>query len=204
KPVAPARPWRPVDLPSREQAERIARDLAAKAGLELDGAQVRVTDAYAARLVSIAPSVGGLPTAGFAWRVSVGSKGRIQHASGYLATPVRADTYPLIGVAEGFERLKRIPPIGPLLRADAPAIEKLPCPQGSKVDCAAKPLRARVATVTGARLGLQLAPALAKGNRPADVAYLLPAYLFELEGGWTDVRPVIAVQDRYLTPGANP
>jgi hypothetical protein len=204
KPVAPARPWRPVDLPSREQAQRIARDLAAKAGLELDGAQVRVTAAYAARLVSIAPAAGGLPTSGFAWTVSVGSKGRIQQATGYLASPEAADTYPLIGVAEGFERLKRIPPIGPLLRTEAPAIEEVPCPPVGKLPCAAKPRPARVATVTGVRLGLQLAPAVAKGNRPADLAYLLPAYMFDLEGGWTDVRPVVAVQDRYLTPQANP
>jgi hypothetical protein len=205
KPVPPARPWRPVDLPSREQAERAARDLATKAGLELDGAQVRVSDAYAARLVSVVPAVGGRPTAGFAWTVSVGSKGRIQHAAGYLATPEPADTYPLIGVAEGFERLKRIPPIGPLLRTEAPAIERVPCPPGGKLlPCATKPLPARVATVTGVRLGLKLAPSVAKGNRPADLAYLLPAYLFELEGGWTDVRPVIAVQDRYLTPRASP
>jgi hypothetical protein len=86
-----------------------------------------------------------------------------------------------------------------VLRADTPAIEPAPCPPASKVPCAAKPLPARVATVTGVRLGLQLAPAVAKGGHPADVAYLLPAYLFDLEGGWTDVRPVVAVQDRYLT-----
>jgi hypothetical protein len=201
KPVAPAKPWRPVDLPSREQTERIARDLAAKAGLELDGAQVRVADAYAARLVSIAPAVGGLPTSGFAWTVSVGSKGRIQHATGYLATPEPGDVYPLIGVAEGFERLKRIPPSGPL-RTEAPAIEQVPCPAAGKLPCAARPLPVRAATVTGVRLGLQLAAAVAKGNRPADVAYLLPAHLFDLDGGWTDVRPVIAVQDRYLTQQA--
>jgi hypothetical protein len=53
--------------------------------------------------------------------------------------------------------------------------------------------------VTGVRLGLQLAPAIPRGNRPAQVAYLLPAYLFDLEGGWTDVRAVIAVPVRYLT-----
>jgi hypothetical protein len=198
RPVAPARPFRPVALPSRQEAERVARDLATRAGLDLDGATVRVTDAQTARLVTIIPAVGGLPTSGFAWTVGVGSKGRIQHASGYLATPRAADSYPLIGVDEGFERLERTPPIGLLRRANAPAIERDPCPPGGKVPCAAKPVAPRVATVTGVRLGLQLAPAVAKGSRPADVAYLLPAYLFELEGGWTDVRSVVAVQDRYL------
>ena len=188
-------------MPGRAQAERVARDLAARAGLDLDGAQVRVADAYAARVVTIAPAVGGLPTSGFAWTVGVGAKGRIQHASGYLATPEPADTYPLIGVEEGFERLKRTPPLGPVLRAEAPAIEPAPCPANAKVPCAAKPLPARVATVTGARLGLQLAPALAQGVRPTGLAYLLPAYLFDLEGGWTDVRAILAVPDRYLTGG---
>jgi hypothetical protein len=124
----------------------------------------------------------------------------VQHASGYLATPERADTYPLIGVAEGFERLKKAQPLGPLFRAEAPeAAVTDPCPAGAKVPCAARPLPKRVATVTGVRLGLQFAPALAEGRRPAGVAYLLPAYLFDLEGGWTDVRAIIAVPDRYLT-----
>jgi hypothetical protein len=39
-----------------------------------------------------------------------------------------------------------------------------------------------------------------RANRPAGAAYLLPAYLFDVEGGWTEVRSVIAVQDRYLAP----
>jgi hypothetical protein len=54
--------------------------------------------------------------------------------------------------------------------------------------------------VTGVRLGLQRAPAraAAAGARP-DVAYLLPAYLFDLQGGWSPMRAVVAVQDRYLT-----
>ena len=74
-----------------------------------------------------------------------------------------------------------------------------PCPAGGKVPCAAA-LPARVATVTGVRLGLLLAPAVATEDRPAEVAYLLPAYLFDLEGGWTDVRAVLAVPERYLHP----
>jgi hypothetical protein len=39
------------------------------------------------------------------------------------------------------------------------------------------------------------APAVARGTRPADVAYL-----FGLEGGWTDIRGIVAVPDRYLRP----
>jgi hypothetical protein len=197
-PVAPARPLRPAGLPSRAEAERIARDLAARAGLDLDGARVRVADAWATRTVTIAPAVGGSPTSGFAWTISVGAKGVVQHASGQLATPEPADTYPLIGVREGFERLQRAVPLRSLTGAEAPAVELDPCPAGARIPCTDRPLPERVATVTGVRLGLQLAPAVPRGDRPAVVGYLLPAYLFDLEGGWTDVRAVVAVPDRYL------
>jgi hypothetical protein len=104
-------------------------------------------------------------------------------------------------VAEGYERLRKAPAIGPLRWAEvAPSIARVPCPATSKIPCAARPLPARVATVTGVRLGLQLVPAVGKGTRPAHLAYLLPAYLFDLEGGWTDVRAILAVPDRYLQP----
>ena len=198
-PVVPARPFKPPALPSRAEAERVARDLAARAGLDLNGASVRVTDGFATRTVTIAPAVGGAPTSGLSWTVSVGAKGVVQHAAGHLATPEPADTYPLIGVEEGFERLKKRAPLGGILRPGvAPAVELDPCQAGGKVPCLER-LRPRVATVTGVRLGLQLVPALARGTGKPDVAYLLPAYLFDLEGGWTDVRAVVAVPDRYLT-----
>jgi hypothetical protein len=199
-PVAPARPLRPQDLPSRAEAERVARDLAARAGLDLDGATVQVTDGFRSRTVTIAPAVGGQPTSGFTWMVGVGANGTVQQASGWLATPEPADTYPLIGVQEGFERLKMAGPIGPRIPAEAPSIAAEPCRATAKVPCSARPLPARVATVTGVRLGLQRAPAraAAAGARP-DVAYLLPAYLFDLQGGWSPMRAVVAVQDRYLT-----
>ena len=176
----------------------MARELAARAGLDLAGARVRVTAGYASRQVVLDPAVGGLPTSGFAWTVGVGAGGRVRHASGWLATPEPAATYPLIGVAEGYERLKRRPPVGPL-HADAPAIERERCPAAGKLPCTTMPVRERVATVTGVRLGLRLVPGLPRGDRPAEAAYLLPAYLFELEGGWTDLRAVVAVADRYLT-----
>jgi hypothetical protein len=200
RPVAPARPFPPPALPSRAEAERVARDLAARAGLDLNGAGVRVTDGLAARTVTIAPVVGGLPTSGFSWSIGVGAKGVVRHASGYLAVPEPADTYPLIGVHEGFERLKKTAPFGGVLRPGTatPAIALDPCPRGVGTPCNPKPSRPLVATVTGARLGLQLAPAVAEGARPG-VAHLLPAYLFDLEGGWTDVQAVVAVPERWLT-----
>jgi hypothetical protein len=202
RPILPGRP-RPTDPPGRDQAERTARELATKAGLVLDGATVKVLDGYAARVVTIAPAVGSLPTSGFTWTVSVGPRGRIQYAGGWLATPQPADTYPLMTEAEGLERLRERAAWWPAVlrpnvvdRADLRAAPCLPAP---RLPCTPRPLQKQTVTITGVRLGLQLAPGVAKDRRPAEVAYLLPAYLFDLEGGWTDVRSVVAVQDRYLT-----
>jgi hypothetical protein len=208
RPVLPGRPTikplpRPADLPGRDQAERVARELAAKAGLALDGATVKVLDGYAARVVTIAPAVGGLPTSGFSWTVSVGPKGRIQYAGGWLATPQPADTYPLMTEAEGLKRLReRGAGWPPILRpnvVDRAELKAAPCLPATRLPCTPRPLQEQTVTITGVRLGLQLAPGVARDSRPAEVAYLLPAYLFDLQGGFTDVRPVVAVQDRYLT-----
>jgi len=201
-PDAPAAsPPRPADLPSPAEAERIARDLATRAGLDLTGARVRVVDSWASRTVTIDPAVDGTPTSGMAWTVTVGAKGEVRYAAGWLATPEPADTYPLIGVQAGFEQLTKARPLQPMTRLAVPAVERRPCrPAGAgTVPCTVRPLPARVATVTGVRLGFKLAPAIPKAGRPAEVAYLLPAYLFDLEGGWTDVRAVVAVPSRYLT-----
>ena len=201
RPVAPARPFRPPAFPSPAEAERVARDLATRAGLDLNGATVRVSDSLTTRTVTFAPAVGGATASGFSWTVAVGAKGVVQHASGHLATPEPADTYPLISVQAGFEQLKKFRPLVPMARVDVPAVERRPCrPTGAgSVPCNTRPLPPRTVTVTGARLGLQLAPAIPRPNRPAEVAYLLPAYLFDLEGGWADVQAVIAVPARYLT-----
>jgi len=199
--AAATSPSRPEGLPSPAEAERVARDLAARAGLDLDGARVRVVDSWATRTVTIDPAVDGTPTSGLAWTVAVGAKGTVRYASGWLATPEPADTYPLIGVQAGFERLQKTSRLVPVARLDVPDVERRPCrPAATGANpCNPRPLTTRVATVTGVRLGLRLAPAIPKGNRPAEVAFLLPAYLFDLEGGWTDARAVIAVPGRYLT-----
>jgi hypothetical protein len=208
RPVVPERIARslprPADLPSRETAERIARELAAKAGLGLDGAVVKVADGYAARVVTIAPAVDGQPTNGVAWSVSVGPKGRVQYASGWLATPQPADTYPLMSEAEALKRLRERSAFWPpIVRPDVAArLREMPCPPVTRLPCSGKPSPKRTVTITGVRLGLQLTPGAARDSSPAEVAYLLPAYLFDLEGGWADVQAVVAVQDRYLTrPG---
>src|SRR5207249_10766835 len=83
-------------------------------GVDLDGARVRVDDGFSQWQVTVDPRVGGLPTVGYAGSVSVGPKGAVEAASGWLAQPVQGDEYPLVTAAAGLERLKRSPfGIGP-------------------------------------------------------------------------------------------
>jgi hypothetical protein len=109
--------------------------------------------------IEAAPLVDDQPTAGLPWTVTVGPGRTITAASGYLASPQRADTYRLVGVAQALERARQVAADG---------------------------------SITGVRLGLMLAHV---GSSP----YLVPAYLFELEGNPPPIVPVPAVEDRYLS-----
>jgi hypothetical protein len=180
-------PPRPPDLPTREQAEATARDLLGKAGIDIGGASVRVDDAFSQWLVEFDPTVGALPTVGFATGVSVGPKGVVD-AHGWLGLPEEGDEYPLATTTAGFERLKESPfGIGPQpLIAEAPiqcdAIKG--CPEPAPV----------VRTITGVRLGLAFAPLLEPGDNGQ--ALLVPVFLFDIEDGGT--IPVLAVADEFL------
>src|SRR5712691_6111770 len=145
---------RPVDFPTREQAEAAARALLAKAGVEIHGARVRLEDAFSQWWVEVEPQVGGLPTLGFTSSVSVGPKGAIEAANGWLAEPSESDEYPLVTASAGLERLKRSPfGIGP-----QPLIARAP----SCVGC--EPPQPVVRTVTGVRVGLAFAPLVEPGD----------------------------------------
>jgi hypothetical protein len=179
-----AEPQRPADLPTREQAEATARALLAKAGVELDGARVRVEDGFSQWRVDVDPQVGGLPTVGLTSGVSVGPKGAIEGANGWLAQPGEGDEYPLVTAAVGLDRLKQPPfGIGPRpLTAQASACEA----------CATQP--PVVQTITGVRVGLAFAPLLDSDD--AGRALLVPVFLFDIEEGGT--VPVLAVADEFL------
>jgi len=111
--------------------------------------------------IEASPLVGTTPTAGLPWTINVGPGATASAASGYLARPVRADTYRLVGVSQGLVRARQVADGG---------------------------------TITGVRLGLMLGHV---GSAP----YLVPAYLFELDGGGgpPPILPVPAVEDRYLS-----
>ena len=177
-------PERPAGLPTREQAEGTARAVLAKAGVDLGGARVRVDDGFSQWQVTVDPQVGGLPTFGYAGSVSVGPKGAVEAANGWLTQPVRGDEYPLVTAAAGLERLKRSPfGIGPQpLAGGAPSCD----------GCQTLPPQVR--TITGVRVGLAFAPLLGPDNEGR--ALLVPVLLFDLEDGGT--VPVLAVADEFL------
>jgi hypothetical protein len=181
---------RPAGLPTREQAEATARQALDRAGIDVEGWEVRVDDGVSQWQVAFEPVVGGLPTAGFTTRVAVGPKGVVD-ASGWLAVPEAAEEYPLASARAGFDRLKSSPGVGPQpltaqAEAASPAIACDPagsCPTPAPV----------VRTVTGVRLGLAFASLVATTN---EEALLVPVFLFDVEDG--NEVPVIAVADELL------
>ncbi len=177
-------PERPAGLPTREQAEATARALLAKAGVDLDGARVRVEDGFSQWQVTVDPQVGGLPTIGYTSGVSVGPKGAVEGANGWLAQPVRGVEYPLVTAAAGLERLKH----SPFGTGPQPLIARAPVCEG----CETQPTQVR--TVTGVRLGLAFAPLLGAGNEGR--ALLVPVLLFDTDDG--DTLPVLAVANEFL------
>jgi hypothetical protein len=186
-------PPRPVDLPSREQAERIGRDWLARAGVPLDGRTVRTVQQWNRWVVTASPTVDGRPTIGDAAEVWVGAKGAVVHGSGWLSEPEAGATYPLIGVKEAIERLQnRRVWFGRSLTA---VPRPLPCTSVKGSRCIQQET---VRRITGIRLGLQHTAVLAAGDRAGRDAWLVPAYFFEINGNPDDVESVIAVADRYL------
>lgn len=185
-PVPMPEPSRPDDLPSAEEAEVIARDLLANVGTDLTGAETRVDDGFTTWAFVSDPVVGGLPTFGMTSAVGVGSGGRIEYANGWLDEASEGDTYPLVGVDVALERLAE--GAGGWF-AYAPS---------EPVDCAhCDELRAPEPTVLDTvRVGLQLVPAYG-----VDEAWLVPSYLFTIEGGGPGaVVAAFAIADDLLAP----
>jgi len=195
-PDEPVEPVRPADLPSRDEAEAIARKVFDAAGVE--GGDVRVEDLVTLWSVIVEPTVGGLPTFGYGTYVSVGPKGEVQWANGWLGVPAEADSYPLIGTDAAVERLQENGGYAGILGAPAVGIEVMPpeeCPPDA--DCAiSRPFpepEPIVVRVTGVRLGLFFVPAF-----ETEEAWFVPAYLFEIDGGQGGETPVMGIPDEFL------
>jgi hypothetical protein len=103
---APPPPVRPADLPSQQEAERIGRDVLAKSGVDLDHADVQVTDGFTSWSVMASPRIDGFATQGLETTVVIGAKGAIEGGYGSLVTLTKVGDYPLAGTSVGLERLK--------------------------------------------------------------------------------------------------
>jgi hypothetical protein len=195
-------PSRPADLPSRQEAERIARDWFAKAGVRLDGSTVRVVQQWSRWVVTASPEVEGRPTIGFAAEAWIGAKGRVVHGSGWLSEPEAGANYPLIGVKEALDRLQnRRQWLARSLTPDTPARGVQRC---ANLKGAAR-CQDVIKRITAVRLGLQQTAVLAAGGKAGRDAWLVPAYFFEINSDPNQVESVTAVADRYMkVPQAQP
>jgi hypothetical protein len=207
-------------LPSRAEAEQLARTDLSRAGLDLQGAVLDTSGGIGEWFVSVIPAVGGVPVGAAAWSMAVGPHGSLLTASGWLAGPASAGDYPLVGVPAGLDRLRaggtwilRGGPGGPGPMPMMGASSGLnAASQGSPVQvaplaplppaCVAGPAcptptppPPTIVTVTGVHLGL--AWGTPAGSNVSE-AWLVPVYVFELGGGGT--VPVLAVADRFITP----
>ncbi len=217
KPIDAGPPPRPADLPSRAQAESIAREFFTRAGV--GEAAIEVTDAYTAWNVLAHPIVDGLTTSGFEQSVLVGPKGAIVSAQGSLGRPKALGEYPLVGLTPALERLKTgfggrggPMPMGapePAIASDSgPAVTMIaPAPDGSPPPDAVRPdemplpdTTPLVVTITSVRLALELVHSF---DSAAPSAHLIPAFVFGTDQGGT--VSVLAVADEYLdTSGGVP
>ena len=190
-PMKPGRlePFEPVPTPSGSAvapsgtaAEAVAKPVLQAAGVA--GSPLRITTIGSVTFVSVDPTVGGLPTSGFATTVGVSAGDRIAQASGWLSRPAVGSSYPLIGAQQAFNRLQQSTRPVPGVRPP-----EVMCPLNPDVLCGTRgPIL--VVQVTGASYGLALSY-----NEGEPV--LVPSWLFSVAGSGLKV-PEVAVNPRYL------
>ena len=214
-PTPAAERERPAELPSRAEAERLARDTFTRMGVALDG--FTLEDGWTTWVAKVEPRVDGLAAMGLGHGLGIGGGGEIVHANGFLAVPDRIGDYPLVGADAGLRRLQDGFDGGPRTLGASVAREPAPapppdaepavdlaadaCPPGAACATAAAPVTVPepgappapvVRTVTGVHLVLLHVDAM-----------LVPAYVFELDDGG-ETPPVVAVADEWLAAEAGP
>lgn len=177
--VCPTQPAKPVATDDKARASAI--ELLKKLGITAEEGDIRTHQGYdGVRHVSVARRVEGREATGLLLQIDVDVAGTVVSASGQLAEPAAAGAYPMLPPAELAQSLA------------SRRMMTMLCRQEPGVDgCAPPP----PIVVTGASIGLSLV-------YPADFekgeAYLLPAWLFTIEG---DPQPtaIVAVPDKYRT-----
>ncbi|POX57599.1 hypothetical protein C3492_42535 [Streptomyces sp. Ru62] len=185
------------DPVSVADAEKAAAPVLEAAGLDdakLDASQVM----GARRVVNADPVVGGLPTYGWTTGLTVDRGGELVGGHGLLATPVKGDTYPVVGAAKTLELMNGSVRDGHRMgiggcASPEPLKDRLEQPCGASTG-APKAARDTV-TVEKAVFGLA---AHSVGGRQT----LVPSWLFQVRGStaggaFTVTYP--AVDPAYLT-----
>ncbi|MEY2566185.1 MAG: hypothetical protein QOE35_714 [Actinomycetota bacterium] len=181
-------PTTPPDLPSKDEARRIALRVLDNAGIDTSG-NVEVSGPGDAWEVSAEPRIDGRRLIGGASNLSIGPKGAIIRGGGMLPPSEALGDYPLVSTAKGVERLKSQSFPVPMRGGPEPAIA---VDGGAPVQDTSPVVR----TITGATLGLQSVPG-------PQGAFAVPVFLFAVDDG--SVVPVPAVVDALLEqPGGGP
>ncbi len=175
--ISPPPPF-PQKTPSQDAVRAAAAPVLEAVGLQDETARVTV---YAGGgSVAVDPVVGGLDALGWTTLIAVNQDAKVVSGSGWLSSPDKADSYPLISARAAFEALA---PMARIL-----SCEMTPdggCKEPAPID------------ITGAHLGLTVAQ-LADGGQ-----VLLPAWLFDILGSPDPVAGV-AVEPKYLGTGTDP
>jgi hypothetical protein len=197
-------PQHPADLPSQDEAGRIALQLLEQVGIDTRNVKVTVDDYLNVWSVRVDPVVDGVPTEGFATTTAVGPHGVIEYANGTLGRPVAADEYPLIGTSGAIERLNNGEGfIGPRPMMAEPAIASdagsgamsggAPDRMPPVTDTIPTPPPPQEITLVGAEHILMFAP-----SYDGRESWLVPGYRFTTSEG---VGPsVLAIDDSFLAP----
>ncbi|MFF1404289.1 hypothetical protein [Streptomyces sp. NPDC058294] len=173
-PAAPA-----GDPVSVARAEKAAAPVLKAAGL--DDAKTDASEVMGdQRVVNADPVVGGLPTYGWTTGLTVGRRGEVVVGHGLLATPVKGDTYPVLG-ARGTLALLNGPVKGGHrmgiggCATPVPLKDRLEQPCGTAATAPAPGAAGDTVTVEKAVFGLA---AHSVGGRRA----LVPSWLFQVRG----------------------
>jgi hypothetical protein len=158
---------------AKDDVRSAAAPVFAALGLDVGDARIE-TWAYGGS-ATLRTTVGGLEVAGMQTSVQVDRDGAVQGGGGYLATPDKGDSYPLVTAQDAYDELP-------------PMMTAMLCPVGPDGKGCGTP---QPVEITGAHLGLMLR-ALTDGGQA-----LVPAWLFEAKG-WTEPIAVVAVQKQYL------
>ncbi|MGW2636299.1 hypothetical protein [Streptomyces sp. NPDC001348] len=205
----------PAD-PAVGQVSEAAAKKAAAPVLKALGQETAKVDASqvmgARRVVNADPVVGGLPTYGWTTGLTVGEQGRVVGGHGELMTPVKGDTYPVLGAKKTLDLMNATPGNGSGSGNDhrmgiggcaspVPQKDRLeqPCGTSPSGPGTAGPAPARE-TVIVRKAVFGLAAHVVDG-RPA----LVPSWLFQVRGaadGYTVTYP--AVDPKYLASPSTP